>query len=128
MNKAKTIFTLTVLLLCLQQNTQAQSGIIAIIPTETPLAQLPAGSHRVSFEFWADEMVTLWHTDSYGFLFVAWDVFEWQPAEVTFETTAPVTLYVEGFGCAAVCGELRSLEIESWPPEHKMYLPLLFKN
>ncbi len=128
MNKAKIVFILGLLLVCLQQNTQAQSDVIAIIPTATPLAELSAGSHRVTFEFWADEMITLWHTDSYDFLFRAWDVFEWQAAEVTFETTAPVTLYAEGFGCAAVCGELRSLEIESWPPEHKMYLPLLFKN
>lgn len=85
--------------------------VIQVTAVAQPLAELEAGSYRVTFQVTADEMTTLWHTNS-DFLFVVWDVWTWQPGVVEFVTAEPVTLYAEGFGCYQVCGKIRGLQIE----------------
>lgn len=87
--------------------------VIQVTAVATPIAELvEAGSYRVTFQVTADEMTTLWHTNSSDFLFVVWDVWAWQAATVEFVTAEPVTLYAEGFGCYQVCGKIRHLRIE----------------
>lgn len=122
------LLALIILLLAIGCEARAQTAVVDITAVATPVADLRPGTHTVTFEYVADEMITLWHTTSPDFLFDAWDVFTWTPATVTFSTEEPVTLYVEGFGCPHICGKMRNVEIQTWPPPSKIYLPFVSKS
>jgi len=102
------IFMITFLLLAFLR---PSAPIIPVTAVYAPIAELKPGAYTVSFEYVATEMVTFWHTDSPGFLWVGTDKFTWTPSVFTFTVNEPVVLYVEGFGCANVCGKVRGLAV-----------------
>ena len=89
--------------------------IIPVTAVYTPVAELKPGTYTVAFEYVATEMVTFWHSTSPGFLWVGTDKFTWTPGGFTMTVKEPVMLYVEGFGCANVCGKIRGLSVTAVP-------------
>ena len=85
--------------------------IVPVTAVAAPVTKLEPGTYTVQFEYVATEMVTFWHSTSPGFLWVGTDKFAWTPGSFTFTTAETVVLYVEGFGCANVCGKVRGLTV-----------------
>ena len=85
--------------------------VILVHTTTYTVTDLPPGTYQVAFEYMADEMVTFWHTNGTEFDWKDWDKFVWTPGSFTLTVDEPVTLYIEGYGCAYVCGKIRDLSI-----------------